>query len=147
PDIVAIHRVNGNARDARNANVGAFISDGGRLLLPAFATISRAEDLGGTGRAGPGKENFWIEGINRNGPDSVRVQRRINLFPARPRVVAAIQALIGAGVDDFWPPRVVRQHAHHGVRMHALVNPDALPGLPTIVTPHDPLTNSAGENG
>ena len=25
---------------------------------------------------------------------------------------------------------------------HALVNPDAIPGLPAVVTPHNPLTNS-----
>src|SRR4029450_10713627 len=143
PDVVAIHRVNGKARDARDANVGAFISDGGRLLLPAFATVCRAEDLRGTGRASPRKENLWVEGINRYGPDRVWVQRRIHLLPGCPCVITAIQAFIGAGVDNFWPPRVVRQHAHHGIRMHALINPNALPGLPTVVTPHNSLPNSA----
>src|SRR5207237_9124083 len=77
----------------------------------------------------------------------IRVQGRIHLLPGRPYVVAARQALIGAGVDDFGPPWVGREHTHHGIRMHALVNPDALPGLPTIVAPHHALANGADENG
>src|SRR5204863_1796850 len=79
--------------------------------------------------------------------DRKRTQRRLHLFPGASCIVAAVQALVRASVDDFGPPRVVRQAAHHGIRMHALVNADTLPALPIVMTPHHALTNGADENG
>src|SRR3712207_1200973 len=69
------------------------------------------------------------------------------MLPVPARIVTAIQPLVRAGIHDFWPPGIMRQGAYHGIGMHPLVDPNALPGFATITAAHDPLANRTDEHG
>src|SRR5216684_8218713 len=121
PDNAMVRGIDGQRRDPRYADVGAFVGDVGRQLLPMRAAIGRAEECRGPRT---GEDDVGIDRIDRDPPDIEAVHRRVEALEALPAVAAFVDAVIGAGEDR------ARLLAVHGQPEHSALAPQPLADPP-----------------
>src|SRR5215470_14051986 len=102
PHDAVIQRVDGQRRHPRDAYVRTFFGHLGPELLPMSAAIGRAEERR---RPRAGKDRLRVRRVVSDLPDVERIHRRVEMLEMLAPVLAAVDAVIGAGEDG---PRLFR---------------------------------------
>src|SRR5229473_2250425 len=129
PDNAMVRGIDGQRRDPRHADVGAFVGDVGRQLLPMRAAIRRAEECRGPRT---GEDDVGIDRIDRDPPNIEAVHRRVEALEALPAIAAFVDTVIGAGEDRARLLGVHGQPEHSALAPQPLADPP--PALAAIRT-------------
>src|SRR5262249_16121382 len=146
PDIVRLHRIDGDSGESRRADCLALCRDFHRPLVPSPTPIFRAKHHRRRRRAGSHIHVVRIHRIDPDGPDIVGIERRVDVLPVRSAIFAAIKSSFRAGKEvsgSFW----IHCYATHGSLVGKPTTwPDASPGLSVVFAAHDTLPDSANND-
>src|SRR5262249_10025956 len=146
PDIVRLHRIDGDSGKPRRADRFALRRDFHRPLLPGPTTILRTKEHRRRRRACSHIHVVRIHRIDTDGPDIVGIECRVDVLPVRSAIFAAIEPSLGAGKEvggSFW----IHCYATHGSFVgKPAPRPDARPCLSVVFAPHYTLPDSANDD-
>src|SRR5262249_44319004 len=146
PNIVRFHRIDGDAGESRRADGFALRRDFHRPLLPGPTAILRTKEHRRRRRASSYVHVVGIHRIDADGPDIVRIERRVDILPVRSPIFAAIQPSLCPCKEvggSFW----IHCYATHGGLVGKSTTwPDASPGLSVVLAAHDTLPDRSDDN-
>src|SRR5262245_35893725 len=104
PDKLVIHGIHHESSHTRRRNVDALRRKIRWEPLPVLTAVPRAKKRR---RRGSGKHRAWIHRIDGDAPDFVDIQWGIDMLEVNAAILAAIDAVIGAGINHA---RILRMH-------------------------------------
>src|SRR5262245_20553773 len=116
PDKLVIYGIHHQSSHTWCRNVDAFRRKIRRELFPVLTAVLRAKERR---RRGSGKHSTWLHGVESDPPNFVSVHCGIDMLKVSATVLAAIDAVVGAGVNHA---RIFRMDGEAEDRSPALVS-------------------------
>src|SRR5574341_2374492 len=141
PDTFVVRWIHHQGSDARPGDIDALGSKLGRQFFPVETRVARAKKRR---ESSAGEHHVGVCRIYRNAPDMVGVEGRLDMLEIRAAILAAIDAVIGAGIND---PGVARMDRQAEDRPAALIAfPELSSSPPPTAVGAAPKAHSQGSN-
>src|SRR6516164_10611544 len=99
--MIRLERIDGDSGESRGPDGFALRRNLHWTLFPSLATVLRTKQHGRGRRPCADKHVIGIYRIDADGPDIMRVQRRVDIFPVRAAVVTSVESPLRSGKKDL----------------------------------------------